>query len=148
MGNTFKAGYKILPEYKLVIEVCSGLLTLDKYKEYKKMQAEDSSFTPDFNLIAINRDLVIDGLISEVNEYVEFLKQNLNKVTGVRKVCVLNESPNNLVYASIFKNLHKDLPQDYHICKSIEETVKHLGPNINLTVINSIIDEIYNDLIN
>ncbi len=143
MYNNLKVGYAVLHEYKVVIEVCSGCLTLEYYKEFKKKQGNDKNFNPNYDLIGLCKELVLDGLVSEVADYAQFMADNVNKITADRKVYVLAETANNHIYTKLFEKYQFMLPQEYHVCKSIEEIIKEIGRDIPVSLIKEIATELY-----
>lgn len=118
--NQFCTAYQIIPEEKLLIEVYSGVMTLDRLKSFKLDEVYNPNFNPDYDRILLSVNLRIDMHFGEVDEYVEFLLSNEIKLSGNRKSILVVNTPHSEVYHTYLKSVSGALPERIYVVKTLE----------------------------
>ncbi|MBN1462885.1 MAG: hypothetical protein JXQ69_04160 [Paludibacteraceae bacterium] len=117
-----RSSYQIFKEECLIIEVFSGLLTLDNYKSHRLAVSLDVDFSPEYNLLVDIRSVVVTGLIHDVKAYVDFVIEN-GYTNAKRNTAILVATPNQNVYARELALLEGML-QNLSIFTDIDNAVK------------------------
>lgn len=140
---SFKASYKILKAKKLLVEVFSGTMTLDAFKSYKLKQSQDVDFLPTYDFFVDMQDVVVDGTLDHVREYVKFVISN-GYIIGKRKSATMINTHNQKVYAELFRNLHEvdTLPQDFRIFTDFDLAIDWLQKDITKEEIQALFKEL------
>ena len=101
------------------MEFHRGEANLLRMLEFKKREAADPDFSPDFDVIVDMRNLIFDMSISDIEAFVDFNK-NHSEIMGNRRNAVITNTPNQVVVTTLFKQMHNDLPQAFHIVSTLE----------------------------
>lgn len=100
--NTLISKYKILKENNLIIEFHKGVLDIDSFIKFKIKLTEDPLFTNSLNYYIDFKNATFNLSENDVDKYVNFLKENSNYL-GKRKVALITNTPNQVVYSTFFK---------------------------------------------
>lgn len=103
--SDLKSRYKILKEHNLIIEFHSGNLDLDSFINFVLKITHDPLFSRDMNYLIDMRNTVITAPTDDIEKYNFFTETNF-KTERKRKVAILTNSPNQMVFATLFKNLN------------------------------------------
>jgi len=68
--------YRIIPESKLIVEYHCGIGAIEDAIDFRRIQAADPDFSPDYEVIVDLRDLDMDVQVNELKRLVEFYTQN------------------------------------------------------------------------
>lgn len=123
---SIKNTYCIVKEKHLIVEYHKGIGTYGDAMAFRKEQATDPNFSPDFDMIADLRDLTFDVDILGLKSLVEFYHQNKN-LMGVRRVAIITETPMQVAFATIYKQLHTTLPQSLKVVSTVGAAVNWVG---------------------
>lgn len=141
--SAFQTQVVIVEELKLVIEVLSGTMSLLAIEKYKSNLAADAHFNSNYNLITILDSLLIDVLLTEVEDYVNFLKGRKD-IVGERKVAIVSATPNQAIYSSIFKSLNADLSQQVSVFSNLDDAISFLNETKSKDEIHRLVSNAYN----
>ncbi len=122
----FATAVAYLHEIRLVIEVFSGKMSLEAMKAFKLDQSENPEFNSEYNVLTIQNSILIDGLLTEVEDYVTFLAKQ-KTIAGNRKVVTVFETPNQAIYSSVFKKMHDKLPQEFTLRQNMDDALTYLN---------------------
>lgn len=139
--RTLFAGYKIIPDHQLIVEVLEGELTLGSLLRFREEQMSDPLFNINYNYISDERYCVMDSIITKVDKYVEFMQQTLNQSDNIRKVASLVRTQNQMAYINAYKDRHSKLLQDLRLFTSLKSALKWLekeqiSAEVNFTLSN------------
>jgi hypothetical protein len=123
--DKFITGVAYLHDLRLMVEVYSGKLSLKAMKAFKLDQSVNPEFNFEYNVLTIQNSILIDGLLTEVVEYVQFLTEQ-KTIAGKRKVATVVETPNQAVYSSVLKNFQDKLPQEFVIYNNLDDALQYL----------------------
>ena len=98
-----KSAYKILPNFKLVIEYHQGTLTYPAYVSIKRKILNEPDFKPNYNHLICFREIDFKVTTSEIEEFIAFMHKNSAKL-GTRKVAFITDTPKQVVSTTIYKN--------------------------------------------
>lgn len=118
--RTLFAGYRIIPEHQLIVEVLEGELTLDSLLHFRKEQMSDPLFDINYSYITDERFCVIDSIITEVDKYVSFMEKSLSQSDKIRKVASLVRTQNQMAYINAYKDRHTKKLQDLRLFTNLK----------------------------
>ncbi len=118
-GSTLYAAYRILPEYKLIIQLYKGDMTLTNLKEYKSKLFSDPAYNPLYSTLEDVSHVYIKALLTDVDEYVNFLKKTINLGYNEAKHSWIYDSVNQFVYLKELEERYKI--KDFSVSSSIQE---------------------------
>lgn len=118
------AAYRILPEFKLVLELIGGDISVNDVLDLKTRETEDKNYSPNYDSIVsvvhLN-NFAVDS--SKTSEIIDLLKSK-NKVLGERKCAILTDTPNQVVQMTLYKHSAEGLPVNYEIVSSVKGALK------------------------
>jgi len=123
-----------------MIEVLSGVLTLQNMMDHKVKQTHDIDFSVENDLLWDLGDAIISITMQEVDEYVQFLSAK-GTVFGKIKSATLVSTANQLVYYNAFKKFEDILPQQMKIFNKMDSTLEWLGKTNDKEEICLLIDQ-------
>ena len=100
--NTLISKYKISKENNLIIEIHKGTLDIDSFINFKTKLTKDSLFTNSLNYYIDFKNVTFVLSENDVDKYLHFLKNNSDYL-GKRKIAIITNTPNQVVYATFFK---------------------------------------------
>lgn len=120
-----KSTYKILPNYKLVLEFHKGILKTDTYIEFKKLLALDPLFEANLNYLIHFKQVTFKTSSEDIEKFVAFMSSKKD-VLGKRRVAFITNTPNQVVSTTIYKYLQSSLMQEVEIFSTTQEAIKWL----------------------
>ena len=139
------SSFIIIKEKKIMVEVLSGVLTLQNMKDHKIMQTHDINFSVENDLLCDLRNAIIKVTIDEVDEYIKYLSSKGN-VFGSRKSATLVSTANQLAYSLAFKKFEEMLPQKIKIFNNdFDATLAWLGKSEEKDEISKCIEKMKNE---
>ena len=100
---SLKSNYIILKEHNLLIEYHSGNLDLESYINFVKRTSNDPLFSLNMNYYIDLSNVVVTASIDDIRKYTDFT-ENIFKCERKRRVALVTNSPNQMVFATLFKN--------------------------------------------
>lgn len=140
-NNTLRSQYRVLQDVVLIIECHEGHLTLDNMIQFRKEQQLDRNFSPELDILMDLRKVEISGDPGEVNDYVNFYKEN-EHFSGNRRIAVLTDTPNQVFYTTLFEQFSKMLNQRTKIFSTVEASLNWLNVNISKQQVDLIIGQL------
>ncbi|MGV8946413.1 MAG: hypothetical protein ACOH1N_08295 [Lutibacter sp.] len=132
--SELKSSYKILKEHNLIVEFHSGILNADSIIDFKKRVVLDPLFAPNLNYFVHLKNVTYtptDRDENDVSIFSKFITTNL-EVYGNRRVALITNTPNQVVYATKFKTLQENGNQSIEIFSRYENALKWIGTNIEV----------------
>lgn len=120
------SNYKILKEHNLIVEYHSGILDADSFIAFKKSITTDPLFLPSLHYFVHLKNVTFSANLEDIDKYVDFLEDN-NKVFGNRRVALITNTPNQVVYTTMFKNKS----QSIEIFSTNESALEWLNSSLN-----------------
>jgi|GEM_PF-1075805 len=114
--------YIIIPGKKLIIEHFSGEIDLDVILKLKRKESLDSNYNPNYNIIDDSRKAQFSLNFNDIKNYVEHIRNN-ELLNGKRNAAYLTETPNQVVIATLFKQLKKELPINVSIVSTLDRAL-------------------------
>lgn len=118
--------FKIVPEKKLIIEYFSGTINLDEIIKLKYLESKNPHFCPDFNIIDDSRDAEFLLNEKDIKLYIKILSNN-ELFVGKRNAAYLTKTPHQVVIATLFDLLKKELPLNIKIVSTIDAALQWVG---------------------
>ncbi len=106
--SELKSNYKISKINNLVIVAQLGILNLNSMMEFIKTLNSDPLFSTKFNQIVDLNETILDLTFEDINKYVEHLENN-STLLGVKKIALITNTPNQVVYSTLFKEAQEQL---------------------------------------
>ncbi len=118
--------YQIYPDKKLIVEYYYGSVRLNDLILYQNNVSFDKNYNPSFNVINDYRDAKLVLNESDIVNYINFIKTS-PKLNGSRRVAQITNSPDQVVTATLFNLLKKDLPVNVHVVSTLEAAINWVG---------------------
>jgi len=137
--------YKILPEFRIIIEFVYGQINYLDIMELKKAEIEHKDYNPNFNFIAVIQNAQISTTEDEISLYINTIKEN-SRIIGNRKSAILTSTPDQVVISTIYQLAAEMLPMNFKIFSTIDSALSWIEmPRQSGLKIKSIIENlIYN----
>lgn len=135
----FFAGYKILPELELLIDVRVGEVCVEGLIEYKKMMELDKDFDKDYYSIVDTREMNWDILISDVERYVHELSKLKGGISSKKMAAGIYSSVHQLAYTQLIHKEFTKANQPQKFFTEIAPAIQWLGKNITPQEVEDII---------
>lgn len=140
-NNTIKNSYRILKEENLIVEYHGGVGKIEDAIHFRKIQATDPDFSPEFNVIADLRDLAMDVQVNELKKLVEFYKQTPS-IIGNRRNALITENPSQVVLATMLKQMKAGSPQSIKVVSTVGSAVNWVNTGLSGTYVTNILQEL------
>ncbi|HEY9168139.1 MAG TPA: hypothetical protein VIN72_01475 [Lutibacter sp.] len=139
--SLLKSSYKILKEYNLIVESHTGSLDLKSYIDFVERMKLDPLFSIDMNFYVDLSNVVVTASIDDVKIYNNF-SESIFKSENKRKVALITDSPNQMVFATLFKNSNTQKSKVIEIFSTKESAIQWLNTNLNKEEILNILSNI------
>ncbi|NOR26931.1 MAG: hypothetical protein GQ540_00205 [Lutibacter sp.] len=106
--SKLKFTYKISKENNLITIVQEGILNLDSMMNFINTLNSDPLFSPKFDHIVDLNNVQFELSLEDINKYVQHLESN-SKIYGVKKIALITNTPNQVVYSTLFKEAQEQL---------------------------------------
>lgn len=116
------SNFKIIPEKKLIIEYFYGKIELKDILELKYRESIEKEYNSNFNVIDDSRDAEFLLDEKEISTYVDHITNN-KLINGKRNAAYLTKTPNQVVIATLFDMLKKELPINVRIFSTVEAAI-------------------------
>lgn len=136
-----KSNYKFLKEYNLTVEYHSGKLDLDSYINFVTRTIHDPLFSPNTNYLIDLRNVVVITSIDDISKYNDFIEDNL-KCERKRKIALLTETPNQMVFSTIFKNNNTQKLKEIEVFSTPFAATEWLNSNLNKNEILDVLNKL------
>jgi len=144
-SNAHRGNYKIIKEKLLVIEYHQGVGTVDDAKNFRKTQAADFSYSPNYNIITDIRNFAFNVSKQDIWSYAEFLLANPQSV-GVRRNAILTQTPNQVAIVTLFQQLEQMLPQTIKVVSTVGAALRWVDTDLSHGEFDSIIKEMKGEM--
>ena len=132
--SELKSSYKILKEHNLIVEFHSGTLKAESIIDFKNRLTLDPLFVPNLNYFVHLKNVTytpIDDNEDDISIFSKFINANF-KVYENRRVALITNTPNQVVYATIFKTMQENVNESVEIFSRYEYAIKWLGVDIEI----------------
>ncbi|NEW78064.1 MAG: hypothetical protein GZ086_01280 [Gelidibacter sp.] len=126
--SDLRSRYKILKEHNLIIECHSGNLDLDSYINFVIKTTHDPLFSHNMNYLIDLRNVVVTAPTDDIEKYNYFTETNF-KSERKRKVAILTDSPNQMIFSTLFKILNTQKLKEIEVFSTVEMTTRWLNNN-------------------
>jgi hypothetical protein len=127
------ASHKILPEFRLILECCKGLASVNDAIKMKKDELSDVLFNPEYNIIVDFREFETD-INSKTTESIQDFFSFLTSLKLKSKVAILTAGPHQVVVSLILKELsHNSQGFRIEVFSTIVAAVRYLGFPVDKT---------------
>ena len=118
--------HKILSGINLVIQYFNGTLDLNAAINGKSEVLKDPAYKSELNSIVDFRDAVLEFTDEEITTFINFLRKE-HDTDAHRKTVLLTNTPNQVVFLTIFSNESENLGVRYQIVSTLTAAVEWLG---------------------
>ena len=139
--SSLVSNYKILKEHNLIVEYHTGILDVASFINFKKNITLDSLFLPGLNYFVHLKKVTFCTNLEDINKYINFLEIN-TKAFGDRRVAIITDTPNQVVYTTMFKNLQQSKTQSIEIFSTNESALEWLNSNLNKNEILDVLESL------
>lgn len=142
--SELKSSYKILKDHNLIVEFHSGILKADSFIDFKKRITLDPLFVPNLNYFVHLKNVTftpINETEADISTYSKFIMNNFN-VYGNRRVALITNTPNQVVYTTIFKTMAENAHQSVDIFSRYENAMKWLGVDLDVEKLIDVVLEL------
>lgn len=120
------SNYKILKEHNLIIECHSGNLDLDSYINFVIKTTHDPLFSHNMDYLIDLRNVVVTAPTDDIEKYNYFTETKF-KSERKSKVAILTDSPNQMVFSTLFKILNTEKLKEIEVFSTVEMTTRWLN---------------------
>ena len=142
--SLLNSNYIILKEHNLLIEYHSGSLDLDSYINFVTRTTLDPLFSENMNYYIDLSNVVITASIDDIRKYNDFTEENF-KSERRRRVALITNSPNQMVFATLFKNSNTQKLKEIEVFSTKESAFEWLNCSLNKNEFLSILSELKKD---
>lgn len=136
-----KSNYIILNDLNLLIECHSGNLDLKSYIDFVKRTTIDPLFSKNMNYFIDLRNVVVTASLDDIRIYNNFTEENF-QCDRKRRVALLTNSPNQMVFATLFKNSNTQKLKEIEIFSTKESAFHWINSSLNKEEILNIFSSI------
>ncbi|AEV32432.1 hypothetical protein Oweho_1436 [Owenweeksia hongkongensis DSM 17368] len=133
--------FRILPEHKLIIELCGSSFGLDDYIEFKKREITHPDFNPEYDILSDLRCSNFTVPAKDVHKMVTFFKESI-RLDIDRKGCLLTLEPLQTAYSMLFEKHMTDSIVTWKVCTTEVEALSWLHYPLSLTKLEEILEEL------
>jgi hypothetical protein len=139
----FVAGYKILKEHKLIIELRSGQVNLDCLKAYKMLQSNDKEFDSSFDILSDTSELKLNLIITELKDYANVFPKHHKRTKSGKKVAGIVITPHQIVHGTALQKYLKEAnPMEFEFFPDVQSAINWLQKPINEKEVLEILEDI------
>ncbi len=128
--SLLNSNFVILKDFNLLIECHSGNLDLKSYIDFVKRTTLDPLFTKNMNYYIDLSNVVVTASIDDIKIYNNFTEDNF-LCDRKRKVAIITESPNQMVFATLFKNSNTQKLKEIEIFSTKESALEWLNSSLD-----------------
>ena len=139
--SSLVSNYKIIRECNLIVEYHTGILDADSFINFKQSISFDPLFLPGLNYFVHLKKVTFSTNLEDINKYINFLKIN-SKAFGDRRVAIITDTPNQVVYSMLFKNLQQNNAQSVEIFSTDESALEWLNSDLNKDEILDVLESL------
>jgi len=125
-----KSNYIILKDLNLLIECHSGSLDLKSYIDFVKRTTLDPLFSINMNYFIDLCNVVVTASIDDIKKYNNFSEDNF-QCDKKRRVALLTSSPNQMVFATLFKNSNTQKLKEVEVFSTKESALNWINSRLN-----------------
>ena len=125
-----KSNYIILKDYNLLIECHSGNLDSKSYIDFVKRTTLDPLFSNNMNYYIDLSNVVVTASIDDIIIYNNFINDNF-QCDKKRRVALLTSSPNQMVFATLFKNSNTQKLKEVEVFSTKENALNWINSRLN-----------------
>jgi nucleoside-triphosphatase THEP1 len=126
--SSLNSNYLILKEQNLLVECHSGNLDLESYINFVTSTTLDPLFSENMNYFIDLSNVVVTASIDDIGKYNNFTKANF-KFEKKRKVALVTNSPNQMVFATLFKNSNTQKLKEIEVFSTTTAAINWLNNN-------------------
>lgn len=139
----FIAGYKILKEQKLIIELRSGMISLECMQAYKLLQANDSDFDSCYDMLSDTSELKVNKVITQFKDYVHVFPDSERKQKKCRRIAGIVITPHQVVHGtSLRKYINEAIPMQFEFFPDVQSAINWLDKPLNEKEVLEILEDI------
>lgn len=128
--SLLNSNFVILKDFNLLIECHSGNLDLKSYIDFVKRTTLDPLFSKNMNYYIDLSNVVVTASIDDIKIYNNFTEDNF-LCDRKRKVAIITESPNQMVFATLFKNSNTQKLKEIEIFSTKESALEWLNSSLD-----------------
>lgn len=122
--------YRIIPDKRIIIEHFSGLVDVNDLIACQNNVSYHADYNPNFNVVIDFRDARLSLSEPDVLKYIHFVRST-TKIYGSRREAHITGSPHQVVAATMFEILKKDLPVNVKIVSTVGAAANWVGLDFN-----------------
>lgn len=128
--SLLKSNYIILKDFNLLIECHSGNLDLKSYIDFVKRTTLDPLFSKNMNYYIDLSNVVVTASINDIRIYNNFTEDNF-QCDRKRRVALLTSSPNQMVFATLFKNSNTQKLKEIEVFSTKESALEWINSSLS-----------------
>jgi|OpeIllAssembly_1097287.scaffolds.fasta_scaffold00652_8 hypothetical protein len=127
--SLLKSNYIILKEHNLLIEHHSGNLDLDSYINFVTRTSNDPLFSTNMNYLIDLSNVVVTSSLDDIYKYNAYTEDKFKSVRK-RKVAMVTNTPNQMVFSTLFKNSNTQKLKEIEIFSTSTAAIDWLNSNL------------------
>lgn len=135
--SLLKSNYIILKDFNLLIECHTGNLDLKSYVDFVKRTSHDPLFSKNMNYFIDLSDVVVTASLDDIGKYNNFTEESF-KCDRKKKVALITKSPNQMVFATLFKDSNNQKLKEIEVFSTKESALEWLNSSLDQIEIFSV----------
>ena len=127
--SSLNSNYLILKEQNLLVECHSGNLDLESYINFVTSTSLDPLFSLNMNYFIDLSNVVVTASIDDIGKYNNFTESSF-KLERKKKVAIITNSPNQMVFSTLFKNSNTQKLKEIEIFSTNTAAIHWLNSNL------------------
>ncbi|OGS72699.1 MAG: hypothetical protein A3F91_07235 [Flavobacteria bacterium RIFCSPLOWO2_12_FULL_35_11] len=127
--SSLNSNYIILKKQNLIIECHSGNLDLESYINFVTSTTLDPLFSANMNYFIDLSNVVVTASIDDIRKYNNFTEENFISERK-RKVVLVTNSPNQMVFATLFKNSNTQKLKEIEVFSTTTAAINWLNSSL------------------
>lgn len=128
--SLLNSNYIILKEHNLLIEHHTGNLDLESYINFVTSTTLDPLFSKNMNNFIDLSNVVVTASIDDIVKYNDFTENNF-KCDRKKRVALVTNSPNQMVFATLFKNGNTQKLKEIEIFSTNESAIQWINSSLS-----------------
>lgn len=127
--SSLNSNYLILKEQNLLVECHSGNLDLESYINFVTSTTLDPLFSANMNYFIDLSNVIVTASIDDIRKYNNFTEATFISERK-RKVALVTNSPNQMVFATLFKNSNTQKLKEIEVFSTTTAAIHWLNSNL------------------
>jgi hypothetical protein len=138
MSNTYNIKYRCLEDYGIIVEKHSGLIDVDKLKQFMFKKKSDPKFSSDFHYLIDIRKTQFTRSVEKVRDFIDFMANDHSEILN-QQIAFLTSESEQVAMSTVFQMLYKGNRQRVRIFSTLEHALLWLNVDMDYNEVEEVI---------